>query len=160
MRIPKNPTLEAEWEGRFLDRGVGKKPHYLVIVERAGDLFHNHSGAYPARVKRFHWAGYDGVLKHVDASSCGSPTWGSFFVTLYYHKSLGVDPELLPRSFQNCLLPVGVPRNLWAPKSWKSEEPAAPQKPNHIGNIRQRHVVDFVGPALVTPSSGSPFLIA
>jgi hypothetical protein len=97
-------------------------------VERAGDILRSHSGAYRARLKRLQKAGYKGVLKHVDASSCGLPTWGSFFATVFYQRSLGIDgdlalqligdPELLPRGLQNCLKPVGVPRHLWTPRGW------------------------------------------
>jgi hypothetical protein len=81
----------------------------------------------------------------VDSSSCGSPTWGSFFTTICYQKLLGIDddlalklignPELLPRSFENCLKPVGVPRNLWDPKGWKCQETKTPLRPNHLGRI-------------------------
>jgi hypothetical protein len=108
LRIPQNPELEADWENRFLNRGAGKRPKYLVVLERAGDVLRNHSSAYRACVKRFQRAGYEGVLTHVDSSSCGSPTWGSFFTAVYYQKLLGIDddialklignPELLPRS--------------------------------------------------------------
>jgi hypothetical protein len=118
-------------------------------------LPHNSSSVYRART------GYDRVLKHVDSSSCGSPTWGGFLATIYYQKTLGVnedlalkligDPKLLPWSFQNCLLPVGVPRKLWAPRTWKPQEPAVPQRPNHVGNVRQHPVVDPEGPALLDP---------
>jgi hypothetical protein len=144
-----------------LDRSVGKKPKYLVVLERAGEVLLNHSSAYRARVKRLHKAGYEGVLKHVDPISCGSPTWGSFFVTIYYQMSLGItdgqalkligNSELLPRSFENCLLPVGVPRNLWTPKHWKCQEATSPQRPNHLGHVRQHLVVDPLGPALLDP---------
>jgi hypothetical protein len=162
IRIPQNPKLESDWESRFLDRGAGKRPKYLVVLERAGDVLRNHSSTYRARVKRFQRAGYEGVLKHVDSSSCGSPTWGSFFTTIYYQKSLGIDddlalklignPELLPRSFENCLKPVGVPRKLWDPKGWKCQETKTPLRPNHLGRIRQFPVVDPLGPVLLDPN--------
>jgi hypothetical protein len=122
VRVPKDPDLQSDWEHRFLDRPAGKKPKYLVVVEQAGDLLRNHSSACRARLKRFQRAGYMGVLKHVDSSRCGSPTWGSFFVTIYYQESLGIednlalkligDLDLLPRGFENCRKPVGVARNL------------------------------------------------
>jgi hypothetical protein len=161
VRIPSDPKLQSDWETRFLDRPAGKRPKYLVVVERAGDVLRSHSSVYRARVKRFHRAGYEGVLQHVDSSSCGSPTWGSFFATIYYQRSLEIDDdlalklvgdlELLPRSFENCLKPVGVPRKLWAPKSWRCQETATPQKPNHLGHVRQHPVVDPLGPALLDP---------
>jgi hypothetical protein len=161
VRIPQDPDLQLEWESRFLDRPVHKRPKYLVVLDPAGDVLRSHSQVYRARVKRLQKSGYVGVLKHVDSSSCGSPTWGSFFVTIYYQTSLGIaddlalkligDPELLPRGFQNCLLPVGVPRNLWSPRSWKCQEPVVVQRPNHVGNIRQNPVVDSTGPALLDP---------
>jgi hypothetical protein len=161
VRIPQDPVLQLEWEGRFLDRPNHSKPKYLLVVERAGDVLRGNSLAYRARVRRLEKRGYEGVLKHVDAGSCGSPTWGSFFVTIFYLRTLGVNedralelignPELLSRGFQNCLLPVGVPRNLWTPKSWKPQDPKMPQRPNHIGDIRQQPVVDPLGPVLLDP---------
>jgi hypothetical protein len=161
VQIPKDPDLEANWEHQFLDRETGKRPKYLVVVERAGDVLMSNSSVYRARVKRFRRAGYEGVLKHIDSSNCGSPTWGSFFTTIYYQMSLGIDddlalkligdPELLPRSFENCLKPVGVPRKLWSPKHWRSQEAKVPRRPNHLGHVRQNPVVDPVGPALLDP---------
>jgi hypothetical protein len=161
IRIPTDPDLQLKWESRFLDRPAIKRPNYLVVLERAGDVLRNHSGKHRARVKRFNRAGYTGVLKHVDSSSCGSPTWGSFFATIYYKTSFGIsddlalelvgDPELLPRSFENCLIPFGVPRKLWAPKSWTCHEAAVLQRPNHLGHVRQHPVVDPLGPALLDP---------
>jgi hypothetical protein len=136
-------------------------PKYLVILEQAGDVLQNQSVSYRATVKRLQKAGYEGVLKHVDSSSCGSPSWGSFFATVYYQTSLGVnedrvldlsgDPELLPRGFQNCFLPVGVPRKLWDPKNWRYQEPHIFQQPNHLGTSRQHPDVDPAGPALLDP---------
>jgi hypothetical protein len=61
------------------------------------------------------------------------------------------NPELLPRSFKNCLLPVGVPHNLWTPKHWQCHEATSPQRPNHLGHVRQHPVVDPLGPALLDP---------
>jgi hypothetical protein len=161
VRIPKDPALELNWEERFLGRAAGKTPNYLVVVERAGEVLLRQSSVYRAWVKRFHRAGYEGVLKHVDSSSCGSPTWGGFFVTLYYRLSLGLeddlalklvgDLELLPRSFQNCLMPVGAPRKLWAPKGRVCQPVRIPQKPNHLGSLMQHPVVDPSGPALLDP---------
>jgi hypothetical protein len=120
--IPNDLYLKSKWEQHFLDRDVSKQPKYLVVVERARDLLRSHRGAYRPCVKRSHWVGYEGVLKHVDSSICGFPNWGSFFAMVYYQTSLGVstdialkligDPELLPWTFQNCLLPVGVPGKL------------------------------------------------
>jgi hypothetical protein len=113
-------------------------------------------------VKRFRRTGYNGVLKHVDPCSCGSPTWGSFFVTICYQTSLGIDddlalkligsPELLPRSFENCLKPIEVPHKLWDPPSWKCREAKTPVKPNHLGEVWQNPVVDPRGPALLDPN--------
>jgi hypothetical protein len=161
IRIPQDPDLQTEWEDRFLDREADKRPNYLVVMERAGDVLRSDSSVYKARVKRFHRAGYNGVLKHVDSSSCGSPTWGSYFATIYYKNSLGIDddlalkligdPELLPRSFHNCLKPVGVPRKLWDPKRWTCQDTKMPQKPNHVGHVRQHPVVSPEGPALLDP---------
>jgi hypothetical protein len=161
VRVPKDPALELDWEKRFLDREAGKLPNYLMVVERAGEVLRSHSSVYRARVKRFRRAGYEGVLKHVDSSSCGSPTWGGFFVTIYYRKSLGIsddlalklvgDLELLPRSFQNCLMPVGAPRKLWAPRGRRCQGVTVPQKPNHLGYSMQHPVVDPSGPALLDP---------
>jgi hypothetical protein len=112
-------------------------------------------------VKRLHKAGYDGVLKHLDSASSGSPSWGSFFATIYYQDSLGIDDtlalqligdlELLPQSFENCLKPMGVPQRLWAPSHWKLEDVEVPQWPNHIGHVREHPVVDPSGPALLDP---------
>jgi hypothetical protein len=85
----------------------------------------------------------------------------SFFATVYYQSSLGIDddvtltlldnPTMLPRSFQNCLKPVGVPCHLWDPKSWVCQVVKVPQKPNHLGQIRQQQVVDSVGPVPLDP---------
>jgi hypothetical protein len=161
IQIPKDPRLETDWEKRFLDRMAGKTPNYLMIVKRAGEVLRSQSSIYRARVKQFQKAGYEGVLKHVDSSSCGSPTWGGFFITIYYQKVLGIkddsalkligDLDLLPRNFHNCLMPVGVPRKLWAPKGRQYQSAKTPQKPNHLGSLLQHPVVDSSGPALLDP---------
>jgi hypothetical protein len=97
----------------------------------------------------------------VDASSYGSPTWGGFFATVFYQRLLGIDddlalqligdPELLPRGIQNCLKPVGVLRHLWTPRRWDRRDPETPQRPNHVGDVRDHPVVDPRGPALLDP---------
>jgi hypothetical protein len=124
-------------------------------------MLQNQSTSYRATIKRLRKFGYEGVLKHVDSSSCGSPSCGSYFATIYYQTSMGVDetkvldligdPKLLPRGFQNCLLPVGVPQKLWDPKGWDYQEPRFPQRPNHLGTCHQHPVVDPSGPALLDP---------
>jgi hypothetical protein len=84
--IPKDPALEIDWEERFLDQAAGKAPNHLMVLvlERAGKVLQSKSSVYRAWVKMFHRPGYEGDLKHVDSSSCGSPTWAGFFITLYY----------------------------------------------------------------------------
>jgi hypothetical protein len=51
-----------------------------VILERAGDVLQNQSVSYRATVKRLKKAGYEGVLKHVDTSSCGPPRGVAFLL--------------------------------------------------------------------------------
>jgi hypothetical protein len=162
VRVPTDPELQSEWENRFLDQPLGKKPKYLMVVEQAGDLLRSHSSIYRAWLKCFERVGYEGVLKHLDSSSCGSPAWGSFFVTIHYLKMLQIDDnlalklvgdlELLPRGFKNCLKPVGIPRNLWTPRAWRCHNVEIPQRDNHIGHIWQHPVVDPLGPALLDPN--------
>jgi hypothetical protein len=48
--------------------------------------------------------------------------------------------------------PVGIPRKLWEPKSWVCQEAKVPQKPNHLGHVRQQPVVDPGGPVLLDPN--------
>jgi hypothetical protein len=151
IRVPQDPDLQLVWESQFLDRSAGKRPKYLVVLEQAGDVLQNHSGIYRAPVKQFQRAGYKGVLKHVDFSSCGSPTWGSYFATIYYQQLLGIDDDQAFRSFQNCLKPVGVPQKLWDPKAWVCQEAKVPPKPNHLGHVWQQPVVDPGGPVLLDP---------
>jgi hypothetical protein len=46
VRLPSDRALQAGWEHRFLRRaGPHQRLKYLVVVERAGDILRNHSGA-------------------------------------------------------------------------------------------------------------------
>jgi hypothetical protein len=140
LQVPRDLILQLEWERRFLDQTPQERPKYLVILERARDLLQDQSTSYQATVKRLRKFGYEGVLKHVDASSCGSPSWGSYFATVYYQTPLGVDenrvlqligdPKLLLRGFQNCLLPLwGFPTNYGTPKAGATKKHVFPKDP-------------------------------
>jgi hypothetical protein len=57
-------------------------------------------------------------------------------MTIYYLKTLGVEKdkalELIVLNFspvvlENCLLPIGIPCNLWTPRGWQHQEPLVVQ---------------------------------